>query len=155
MIRSLVALLLLAAPALAQTAVQVQIPTGAGTGAGLWVPVGPNNPLPVTGAASGPLFVKPSPLTLVPLDVAAVTTGGTAVTALTAGHRTAGGWLQNPPTASINLCINEIGTATGTTSAGSTTCVVPGQTYVLAPAAGAVSVVSSDSSHAFSGEGFQ
>lgn len=91
--------------------------------------------------------------TLVTLDVATVTTGGTAVTALTAGHRTAGGWLQNPPTATINLCINEIGTASGTTSAANTTCITPGQTYQLTPAAGAVSVITSDSAHPFSGLG--
>lgn len=93
--------------------------------------------------------------TFVPLDVATVTTGGTAVTALTAGHRTAGGWIQNPPSATINLCINEVTTASGTTSAGSLTCIVPGQTYNLAPGSAAVSVISSDSAHPFSGFGFQ
>lgn len=107
------------------------------------------------GSAAGASAVSTTPAsrTLVALDVATVTTGGTAVAALTAGHRTAGGWLQNPVGATINLCINEIGTASGTTSAGSTTCILPGQTYVLTPAAGAVSVISSDSSHPFSGFG--
>lgn len=104
-----------------------------------------SNPLPVSNA--------PGARTLVALDVSTVTTGGTAVTALTAGHRTAGGFLQNPPNATINLCINEIGTASGTTSAASTTCIVPGQAYYLVPAAGAVSVISSDSAHPFSGYG--
>jgi hypothetical protein len=99
--------------------------------------------------------VDPEQRTLVALDVSTVTTGGTAVTALNAGHRTAGGFIQNPPTATINLCINEIGTAAGTTSSGSTTCIQPGQTYALVPASGAVSVIASDSSHAFSGEGLQ
>jgi hypothetical protein len=92
---------------------------------------------------------------LVPLDVATVTTGGTAVVALTQNHRAAGGWIQNPPSATINLCINEVGTAAGTTSAGSTTCIVPGQTYILTPNAGPVSVISSDSAHPFSGYGIQ
>lgn len=102
-----------------------------------------------------PTATKPGTYTLVALDVATVTTGGTAVTALTSGHRSAGGWIQNPATATINLGINEIGTATGTTSAGSTTFISPGQTYTLAPSGNAVSVISSDSSHAFSGMGWQ
>lgn len=93
--------------------------------------------------------------TLIPLDVATVTTGGTAVTALSVGHRVSGGWIFNPTTATINLCVNEIGTATGTTSAGNTTCIPPGTAYALAPSGNAVSVISSDSSHPFSGEGWQ
>lgn len=92
---------------------------------------------------------------LVPLDVTTVTTGGTAVVALTQNHRSGGGWIQNPPSATVNLCINEVGTATGTTSSGNTTCIVPGQSYVLIPNAGPVSVISSDSSHPFSGYGIQ
>lgn len=104
---------------------------------------------------TNPMPSKPGEVTLVALDVATVTTGGTAVTALTAGHRTAGGWILNPVTATINLGINEIGTAAGTTSAGSTTFIVPGQTYTLAPSTNAVSVISSDSSHPFSGYGWQ
>jgi hypothetical protein len=95
----------------------------------------------------------PGTLTIVPLDVATVTTGGTAVTALNAPHRSAGGWIQNPPTATVNLCINEVGVASGTTSAGSVTCIAPGQSYRLAPSPGPVSVVSSDSAHPFSGYG--
>jgi hypothetical protein len=94
-------------------------------------------------------------VTKVPLDVATVTTGGTAVTALTAGHSTAGGWIFNPDTATYDLCINEIGTASGTTSAGSTTCIEPNTTYAIAPGSGAVSVISADSAHAFSGMGYQ
>jgi hypothetical protein len=119
-------------------------------------------PAPTTGQQTalqvdvhGNLRTNYGSVTLVALDVATVTTGGTAVTALTAGHRTAGGWISNPTTATINLCINEIGTATGTTSSGSTTCISPGVTYALAPSTGAVSVISSDSTHPFSGEGFQ
>ena len=108
-----------------------------------------------TSAAPCSNTTTPGSLTIVPLDVSTVTTGGTAVTALASGHRTKGGWLQNPPSAVINLCINEQGTATGTTSAGTTTCITPGTVYVLTPAAGAVSVISSDSSHPFSGMGWQ
>lgn len=102
-----------------------------------------------------PTLDKQAQVTIVALDVATVTTGGTAVTAIIAGHRSAGGWIYNPITATANLGINEIGTATGTTSAGSTTFIVPGQSYPLAASGNAVSVISSDSSHAFSGQGWQ
>lgn len=107
----------------------------------------------VTTSTDSTIGTKPVALTIIPLDVATVTTGGTAVTALTAGHRSAGGFLQNPVGATIALCINEQGAASGTTSAGATTCIQPGQTYTLAPNAGAVSVITSDSAHPFSGEG--
>jgi len=107
----------------------------------------------VSGGTPQPVTSSPGSRTIVPLDVSTVTTGGTAVTALTAGHRTAGGFLLNPIGATINLCINEQGTASGTTSSGALTCIVPGQTYNLTPAAGAVSVITSDSSHPFSGQG--
>lgn len=90
----------------------------------------------------------------VTLDVKSVTTGGTAVNALAAGHRNRGGWLKNPDAAAVSLCINEIGTASGTVSNGDTTCIAAGQTYSISPGIGPVSVVSSDSSHAFSGMGF-
>jgi hypothetical protein len=93
-------------------------------------------------------------IVLTTLDVATVTTGGTAVTALLVGHRTSGGWLMNPSTATAALCINERGTAT-TTAGGDVTCIAPGQTYLLAPTREAVSVVSSDGPHPFSGYGFQ
>lgn len=96
---------------------------------------------------------NPGARTVVTLDVKTVTTGGTAVTAIAAGHRTAGGFLLNPVGATIALCINEIGAASGTTSSGDTTCIQPGQSYTVAPASTAVSVVSSDSAHPFSGEG--
>jgi hypothetical protein len=95
------------------------------------------------------------PQTLFPFDVATVTTGGTAVTAIASSHRTAGGWIYNPSTATINLCINEMAVASGTTSAGSLTCITPGTTYIVAPGVGPVSVISSDSAHPFSGLGMQ
>jgi hypothetical protein len=119
-------------------------------------------PTPTTGQQTGlqadphgNLRTAVGSLTLVALDASSVTTGGTAVSALTAGHRTGGGWIFNPSGAAASLCINEIGTASGTVSSGSTTCVAAGQSYTLAPSANAVSVIASDSGHAFSGEGFQ
>jgi hypothetical protein len=110
--------------------------------------------LAASPASAESVYTVSGPITLVPLDVATVTTGGTAVTALAAAHRNKGGWLLNPNAATVNLCINEIGTASGTTSAGNTTCIVPGQAYVLAASPNAVSVVSSDSAHPFSGYGW-
>ena len=95
-------------------------------------------------------------VTLAPLDVATVTTGGTAVTAVAHYHRLKGGWIQNPSTAATPLCINEMDAATATTTpGGNVTCIVPGQTYLLAPTGNSVSVVSSDSNHAFSGVAWQ
>lgn len=108
------------------------------------------------GSVGGPgVTTTPGTRTLVPLDASSVTTGGTAIVALLAGHRTAGGFIQNPLGAATNLGINEIGTASGTTSAGSTTFIQPGQSYALAPSGNAVSVISSDSAHVFSGLGYQ
>jgi hypothetical protein len=145
--------LLLSAPAFGQSTATPVLPglltnTGCNPGSTYcWQPYSNTNPLPVTGS------ITPGKRTIVPLDIATVTTGGTPVAALNAGHRTAGGFLQNPFGATIALCINEQGTASGTTSAGATTCIQPGQSYILAPAAGAVSVITSDSSHPFSGYG--
>lgn len=119
-------------------------------------------PSPTTGQQAalqadvhGNLRTAPGSVTLVALDASTVTTGGVAVNALTAGHRTGGGWLFNPSGAAGSLCINEIGTASGTVSAASTTCIAAGQVYNLAPNTGAVSVIAADSGHAFSGQGFQ
>lgn len=103
--------------------------------------------------AALPVTTTPTARTIIALDVATVTTGGTAVTALTAGHRTAGGFLVNPKGATIDLCINEQTTASGTTTAGGLICIAPAQSYTLAPSALAVSVITSDSSHPFGGYG--
>ena len=105
------------------------------------------------GGGGGSVLTTPAPRIIVPLDISTVTTGGMAVTALNAGHRTAGGFLLNPIGATVNLCINEQTTASGTTSAAGLTCILPGQSYTLTPAAAAVSVITSDSSHPFSGYG--
>lgn len=141
----LAAALLCAVPARGQQAYEP------GTNRLYVVPVGPTAPV----TPSGGIPTASGSRTLVTLDIKTVTTGGTAVTAIAAGNRAAGGFLQNPPTATINLCVNEIGTATGTASSGDTTCIIPGQGYVVAPAAGAVSVVSSDAAHPFSGYGLK
>ena len=95
------------------------------------------------------------PQTINPLDVSTVTTGGTAVQALGPGEHAAGGFIQNPPGAAVNLCINEAGAAAGTTSNGSTVCIAAGVIYQLSASIGPVSVVSSDSAHAFAGYGLR
>lgn len=132
------------------------VQTGHGTAAGTLRVELPTDGTGVVGLNAGTNAignVGPASRTLVTLDVKTVTTGGTAVTALTAGHRNAGGLLCNPQSATVNLGVNEIGTASGTTSSGDTTFIVPGQCYVVSPASTAVSVITSDSSHPFSGYG--
>lgn len=129
---------------------------GVGTTTALTVQGNPSGlAIPISGTvtSSGTATTTPGQRIIVALDISIVTTGGTAVTALNAGHRTAGGFLLNPIGATVNLCINEQATASGTTSAAGLTCVQPGQTYNLTPASGAVSVITSDSSHPFSGQG--
>jgi hypothetical protein len=96
----------------------------------------------------------PAPITLYPLDVSTVTTGGTAVTAIAAGGHARGGFIMNPVGAAQSLCISETGTAT-TTAGGSVVCIAAGVVYQLSPSNGPVSVNSSDSSHPFAGLGYK
>ncbi len=155
--RHLFWLALLAWPGLAWAQTGVVVNYANPGGPSNYVTVSPANPLPVSGTStvSGSVTVNPGQRTLVALDVASVTTGGSAVNALAAGHATAGGFIYNPTGATVALCINQIGVASGTSSAGNTTCIQPGQTYNIVPSANAVSVISSDSTHAFSGMGLQ
>jgi hypothetical protein len=113
---------------------------------------GGKGPVLLKANAQGKLTGAVTPVTLA---IKTVTTGGVAVTSIAAGARTEGCFLQNPPSATVNLCINEIGTAAGTTSSGDTVCIVPGATYVVSAGPGAVSVISSDSAHPFAGYGYQ
>lgn len=169
MIRVLLALALLAlaAPASAQSTTRPTaiVVTTCGTApSSAWATVGGIQPIvqDVNGnlcmggaGGGGSVATSPAARTIVTLAVKTVTTGGTAVNAMAAGDRTAGGLLTNPKAATIDLCINEIGAATGTLSSGDTTCILPGQSYNVVPAAGAVSVVTSDSAHPFSGYGLR
>jgi hypothetical protein len=126
--------------------------TASGTAA-LTITSGTGVPQVVFGQFTG--STTAGSIAIVALDAATVTTGGTAVTASGAGHHNKGGWIMNPGTATVNLCVNEQAAASGTTSAGALTCIVPGQIYYIAPnATSAVSVVSSDSAHPFSGQGY-
>lgn len=129
-------------------------PPGLATAPGYWSYSGCQSGIsPCWFSYGAAVPVAPGSVTIVPLDASTVVTGGTAVTALAAGNAAKGGFLQNPIGAAQALCINQVGTASGTTSAGDTTCIQPGQSYNLIPSPNAVSVISSDSSHAFSGNG--
>ena len=93
--------------------------------------------------------------TIVPLDVATVTTG-TPATVLNANHRTAGGFLITSNAA--GMCISENGTAgttTATVAGVATVCVAANQRYTLLPSANAVSVTSPGTGVAISGYGQQ
>lgn len=111
---------------------------------------------PLSQDANGNLCVRNGAAVIVPLAVSTVTTAGTAVTALAAGQRTAGGYLVTSNAAGI--CVSEngtAGTATGYTGSVMTVCVAANQPYNLLANAGAVSVNSTASNVAFSGYGEQ
>lgn len=94
--------------------------------------------------------------TIVPLDVASVTTASTPVTVLTAGHRTQGGYLITANAA--GACFSEngaAGVATAYVGSVQTTCVAANQPYYLAPTSGAVSANSTASAVSLSGYGLQ
>ncbi len=118
---------------------------------GTGVPVG--NPL--VGTGNGPATnVKIGPFTIIPLDVATVTTGQTAITALVATHASGGGFIITSNTAGI--CVDQTTTAGyATGSPSTTTCVAANQPYYLVPSGGAVSVNSTASSVALAGWGLQ
>lgn len=106
-------------------------------------------PYDTTGAGI-PTVNSPSTRTIVPLDISSVTTGGTAVNALSAGHATAGGFLVTANAA--GMCVNQQGAA-GTATSGATVCVAQNQAFTLVPSAAAVSVNSTASSVTIGGEG--
>lgn len=106
--------------------------------------------LALTAPSRAATVTVPGSLLVVPLDVATVTTGGTAVTALTSGHASAGGFLVSSNAAGI--CVNQQGVA-GTATTSGTVCVVQNQVYKLVPSNNPVSVNSTGSAVAFGGEG--
>ena len=105
-----------------------------------------------SGRGVAPAPYKP---TIVPLDVATVTTG-TPATVLSVNHRTAGGFLITSNAA--GMCISEngtAGTATASIAGVATVCVAANQPYTLVPSANAVSVTSTGTGVAISGFGLQ
>ena len=109
----------------------------------------------VTTTPSGGTVPAPYKFTPAAPDIATITTGGTAVNAFSAGHCSGGCIIVNPKGATVDLCVNGISTASGTTTAGALICIPPGQQFGFTPRATAISAVSSDSSHPFGGEGYQ
>lgn len=111
----------------------------------------------VNGAEVGttnPIPTKAGQTSLVTLDVAVVTTANTAVTALAAGHCTAGGYIVNGSATTI-MTVNQIGTASGAVSSGNNIAIQPLGDIVLLPSPNAVSVVSTLAGHVFGGYGQQ
>jgi hypothetical protein len=158
---SLLSLALMSAPALADDAAGVAACEVYGNPACPRAAATDTTPTRTEGSAgylsvttTGALRVTAGELTVASLDVSVVATGGTAVTALTAGHIVRGGWLANPVGAPAPLCISEVGTA-ATSDGGGTTCIVAGQTYVLPATAAAVTVNSTASAHQFTGRGYR
>ena len=153
------AILSMASPAAAQNATVV---SACGTPPATY-PVGANravtqdtNGNTCTNTTSGG-GVAPAPYkpTIVPLDVATVTTG-TPATVLNANHRPAGGFLITSNAA--GFCVSENGTAgttTATVAGVATVCVAANQRYTLLPSANAVSVTSPGTGVAISGYGQQ
>lgn len=109
----------------------------------------------VTTTPSGGTVPAPYKFTPAAPDIATITTGGTAVNAFSSGHCSGGCIIVNPKGATNDLCVNGITTASGTTTAGALICIPPGQQFGFTPRATAISAVSSDSAHAFGGEGYQ
>ena len=112
---------------------------------------------------SSPTYFVPGTYTPSPLDVSTVTTGGTAVQALTAAHVAKGGYIVNPPTATAILCVSDLNqsaapisvTGSGLTAVcANSNPVLPGsQAGIWAGGVNPVTVVSPDNSHKFNGEG--
>jgi hypothetical protein len=106
----------------------------------------------IPSSLSNPMPTSPGSLTIVPLRISAVTTGGTAITALNAGDATKGGFVITSNAAGI--CIDQVttaGVATGTPS--TTVCVAQDQSYTLTANSHAVSVNSTASSVSLAGQG--
>lgn len=110
------------------------------------LPAGSNS---IGGVTDTPVQVTPTNL-----SAGTVTTGGTAVTALAAGHAAKGGWISNPLTNTGTLCISETGTA-GTANSVSTVCLPPGGTLTLPATGVAISANSTTSSLTFIGYGYE
>lgn len=107
------------------------------------------------GVSPWPVITQPSQPTAVDPDVSTVTTGGTAVNAFAAGNCAKGCFVVNNWAATTKLCGRSTGTASGTDNNGGTSCVGAGQTLTFAPTAAAISVVTSDNNHPFSGTGYK
>lgn len=98
-----------------------------------------------------PISLQSQAITIIPLDVTSVTTGGTPVNALSVGHVLRGGFILT--TNAAGICVSQQGAA-GTSTNSSTQCIAANQIYNIVPNTGAVSVNSVGSSVALSGQGY-
>lgn len=92
------------------------------------------------------------PAVSIPLDIATVTTSGTAVNALSACHAINGGWIVS----TVAICVDQFttaGTVTGTPS--TTVCLQPNQPFYLFPSIKAVSVNANSNAAPLAGQGAQ
>ena len=95
----------------------------------------PAFPLPNIPTTALPRFE--APVKVNPLDADTIATGGTAITAIAAGHATRGGVLASA--IASGFCYALVGEA-GTATSGNTVCEASGTSVSLPPTAGAVSV---------------
>lgn len=158
-ILTILALMLTATAAMAQSTTSVQVTNGGGgTSAVTYCIVGTvtsgSCPMPVTSTGGG---TAPGPATVTPTnDSLSITLGGTAQNALTANATRKGCTIQNPATAADqgigaaeNLYVRFGGTAV---SASDSWELTPGQSMSCAPSSGqivvtAVSVVAATTGH--------
>ena len=156
MVRTALAALLLSGLTIGTAAAQTDYP-------GVRIMGGTGTAAPGTSAASAssvqgvtngvPVSTTPGPLAPYDLDVATVTTGGTAVTALAAGNAAKGGFIK---AVSAILCIRDsTGTAGTVDGVAGTTCIAVGQTYTLPPQVGAISVNSTTAGAIIGGRGYK
>ncbi len=86
-----------------------------------------------------------------PLDANTIATGGTAITAIAAGHARRGGVLASA--IASGFCYSLVGDA-GTATSGNTICVASGTIVSLPPTTGAVSVNATEAG-SIAGYGYQ
>ena len=114
---------------------------------------GTNQPFYVVNDGTANSFASsPGQRTQLPLDNGEIVTGGDAVDAINAGHRTAGGTLQT--TNAAGFYVNEISTA-GTVAADGTIFVPQNTIWNVTPGSGPVSINASDDGVVISGFGLQ
>lgn len=99
--------------------------------------------------------VQPTVSSPTALDAAQVTTGGTAVVVIKPGEVYNGCYIQNPASATTNLIIDPVNTASSSAPASTASIIAPGNSWTCPGAVqNTVTVVSSDSAHPFYGVKF-
>lgn len=152
------ALSLIATAAKAQPYPSYKTPAGADVPASVALCIDQINPgravVCPPGAAGGGGGAAAAPVTYLAPAASSVATGGTAVTALTAGMIHTGFDIKNPGTATETLYFSLTGTA-GTSEFGSTFGLAPGSAYHgSATTAQALSVNAATAGHVFAAMGY-